>query len=384
MKILFFSAQYLPTVGGVERYTDSLTKILAEKGHSVAVVTSALPGLPYEDKNLYGADITRLPTFPVMNGRFPVLKYSRQLKAFIKDFAENPPDFCVIQTRFYTQSIMAAKLCKKYKVPAIVIEHGTAHLIRGGVVGFAGNIYEHIACRYVYKCCNQFYGVSPSCCNWLKHFGIDTEKVLYNSVDINTLENNAYKGKTGLMDKLPQEVYKQTKIVFSARFVREKGVKQLISAFEKIRKEYPDTALIMAGDGPLWEETNRVKIPGVILTGRLSYEENLALIEYGDIFCLPTFSEGFATTVLEAAALKTYIITTPTGGSPQLIPDETYGRIIPDMSRESIYQGLKYTLENIEKLNTATAKTFSLLEEQFTWEKTADKLEQIAMAAVKK
>ena len=49
MTLCFFSAQYLPTVGGVERYTFNLAKRAVQAGHRVLVVTSALPGLPQEE-----------------------------------------------------------------------------------------------------------------------------------------------------------------------------------------------------------------------------------------------------------------------------------------------------------------------------------------------
>ena len=73
MTICFFSAQYLPTVGGVERYTFNLARRVAAAGHTAIVVTSALPGLPDFETDEHGIRIYRLPVWPLMNGRFPVL-----------------------------------------------------------------------------------------------------------------------------------------------------------------------------------------------------------------------------------------------------------------------------------------------------------------------
>ena len=378
MNFYIFSAQYLPTVGGVERYTNSLAKKLIEKGHSVTVVTSSLQNLPEEEIDGDNIHIVRLPVIPVMGGRFPVLKLSAQLKKFKKHFAQNKPDFCVIQTRFYTNSILAARLCARHKVPSIVVEHGTAHLMRGGITGFAGNIYEHIICKYIHHLCPDFYGVSLSCCQWLEHFGIKTDKTLYNSITPEIVNGIADSGTESLMAKLPQEAADKFKIVFSARFIPEKGVLQLLSAFEKLKEKYDDIMLIMAGDGPLWNEADKLKGQGVFLTSRIPYRENLALIKLGDVFCLPTFSEGFATTVLEAAAMKTYIVTTPTGGTPQLVIGEDYGTLMPDMSEQSIYDALDKVLANKESLADATEKVYTKLNNEFTWEKTSEKLLNIA------
>ena len=77
MTICFFSAQYLPTVGGVERYTYNLARRVVKAGHKALVVTSALPGLPDHETDAEGIEILRLPVWPLMNGRFPVLRPGR-------------------------------------------------------------------------------------------------------------------------------------------------------------------------------------------------------------------------------------------------------------------------------------------------------------------
>ena len=378
MHFMFFSAQYLPTVGGVERYTASIGKKLVEKGHRVTVVTSMLTGLPQQESSADGIQVVRLPVIPLMNGRFPVLKISAEKAAFKKLFAQQKPDFCVIQTRFYTSSIMAARLCSRWKVPALVIEHGTAYLMRGGLMGLAGRIYEHTICRYIHHKCSDFYGVSLACCEWLRNFGVKTDRVLYNSVSPQELEVLARQGEPALLAKLPPECADGKKIVFSARFIPEKGVEPLLQAFGRIREQFPDAVLIMAGDGPLWESVRTNCPTGVVLTGRLSYEENLALIRQGDVFILPTFSEGFATTVLEAAALKTVVLTTPTGGSPQLIVDEEHGLLFPTMAQEDIYAALHQALRRDDWRTRAAENAYQNLIHNFTWEETSRRLAEIA------
>lgn len=383
MHFMFFSAQYLPTVGGVERYTAGICHELIKHEHRVTIVTSSLPSLPNYEVCDDGVYIIRLPVIPFMAGRFPVLKVSREKSNFKEYFAKNKPDFCVIQTRFYTSSIMAARLCKKYSVPAVVIEHGTAHLMHGGVVGIAANIYEHIVCRYIYRQCRDFYGVSLACCNWLKHFGISTDKVLYNSVNPEEINALAESGKKSLISYTGTSK-SNTTIVFTARFIPEKGVKQLMAAFKQIHQKYPDTHLVMSGDGPLWKWADSQKNENVILTGKLPYEENLALIKAGDLFILPTYSEGFASTVLEAAALKTVILTTPTGGSPQLILDSDYGILFPTMEEDSIFSALDKAISEPEWRNRAVEKAYRNLMNNFTWEKTCQRLISIAKNEVKK
>ena len=59
---------------GVERYTWNLARRCVAAGHRALVVTASLPGLPARETDADGIEILRLPSLPVMNGRFPVLK----------------------------------------------------------------------------------------------------------------------------------------------------------------------------------------------------------------------------------------------------------------------------------------------------------------------
>ena len=74
MVICFFSTQYLPHPRRVERYTWNLARRCVAAGHRALVVTASLPGLPARERDADGIEIYRLPSWPVMGGRFPVLK----------------------------------------------------------------------------------------------------------------------------------------------------------------------------------------------------------------------------------------------------------------------------------------------------------------------
>lgn len=168
MVICFFSTQYLPTPGGVERYTWNLARRCVAAGHRALVVTASLPGLPARERDADGIEIYRLPSWPVMGGRFPVLKPL----ADADDLWAQGIDFAVIQTRMYTQSVWAARQCKRRGIPALVIDHSTGYMLHGGLAGALGKAYEHAACGSIRRCGFPFYGVSGDVCRWLETFGI--------------------------------------------------------------------------------------------------------------------------------------------------------------------------------------------------------------------
>lgn len=373
MKFYIFSAQYLPTVGGVERYSNSLAKELINKGHSVTIVTSSLPYQPEQEIDSNGVNIIRLPVIPLMSGRFPVLKQSKQLKAFKKVFSLDKPDFCVIQTRFYINSIMAAHLCKKHNVPAIVIDHSTSHLMRGGIIGLAGNIYEHLAAFYLKSKINTFYGVSQRCVDWLNHFGINNAGILYNSIDINAINQIPIANKLTYVDT-PEQIL----IVFSARLIEEKGVNKIIEAFNNISSKV-NAKLVIAGTGPLFREIQNRQHDRITVTGALSYNDVIGLYKCADIFCLPTdYPEGFPTTVLESAACKTMLIASDKGGTSEIIIDDSYGILLKENTINNIEEALLKACRDKTYRQKCVDNAHKRLLDNFTWDKTCEKVIDIA------
>ena len=95
-------------------------------------------------------------------------------------------------------------------------------------------------------------------------------------------------------------------------------------------------------------------------------------------FCLPSDSEGFPTSVLEAVACKCFVITTYQGGAKELLVDEQYGIIMRDNTVESIQKNLEKVIEDDAYRTQAECKSYDRLVKYFTWDATAEKVMQIA------
>ncbi len=375
MKFCFFSTQYLPTVGGVERYTFNIAKLLISRGHRVTVVTSSVEGLPERETDEYGINVIRVPSYPVMGGRFPFVKITKffpQAKQILQDV-----DFCVIQTRFYPLSVAAAIACKKRKIKTIVIDHSTGHMPMGsGIVGKVAALYEHIACRIIKICGHDFYGVSGAVSKWLTHFKVESKGRMYNAIDPDSINSELAENPVDFRQKL--NLKPEEKIIsFAGRLIPEKGVEILIDAFEKAKLE--NTSLLIAGDGMLYEKLSAEKRDNVYLLGSLPHNNTLQLMTQSQVYCLPTmYAEGFPTTFLEAAACHCPVITTVTGGSSEFMPDESYGIEIQKLSVESLTQAIVNAMGDADWRRTASQKAYKNLMDNFTWTKTCDKLEHIA------
>ncbi len=383
-KYCIFSAQYLPNIGGVERYTYYVAKKLAEHGDKVTVVASYMKGQPiHEIKE--GIEIYRVPGFPLMNGRFPVIKLNSNMRKIRKSLELKGFDLVIVNTRFYLHSLYGMRFARKNKIKCITIEHGTSHLtFNNKYLDKLEHIYEHIITFFDKLYCKDFYGVSQACCEWSGHFGIKSKGVLYNAVDIReieTLMENAvadYKTDYGITEA-------DVVISYTGRLLREKGIPQLLEVVKNLKYE-KRIVLFLAGDGPLdefvrlvVEEANDgVRRNKIIPLGRIDFPHVAALLKITDIFCLPSDSEGFPTSVLEAAAAKCFVITTYNGGAKELIISNEYGIIMPNNRIQTLEDNLNKALLDEEYRNRAVWKTYEALKREFTFDVTVEKIRKIA------
>jgi glycosyltransferase involved in cell wall biosynthesis len=286
----------------------------------------------------------------------------------------------VINTRFWALSLWATQACRRRRTPAIVLEHGSGYLSLGGrVVDLAVRAYEHVALWWVRHYCQLFYGVSEATCDWLRQLGVSPQGVLYNAVDVAAVTGLAARCDWDVRDDLGLDPATPV-IAFAGRLIAGKGINELVAAMAMVRQTRPDAVLVAAGDGPLLESLNDASKPGVIFLGALPHERTLALIQQSDVFCLPTYSEGFSTVILEAAALGACIVTTPVGGTPELIASPTAGVLLEDVRPATIATALHRVLGDKAWRQQAGAECQARVEAAFTWERTANAVLGIAKA----
>lgn len=375
-----FCANYLPNLGGVERYVNNLAKQLIKMGHRVTVVTSNVFDLPGYETDENGIEIFRMPCYNIMKGRYPILKKNDRFKMLDKQLASKHFDLAVINARFYIHSVYAAEFAYKNNIPMITIEHGSSHLsVNNKVLDWFGSIYEHALTAILKKYCKDYYGVSQAACDWSGHFGIKSKGTLYNAIDIENIKSLENEKVCSYREEynIPKDA---AVITYTGRLVKEKGSYELACAFNELSDN--NAYLLIAGDGEQLDKISQISANNnrVITLGKVDFKHIVALLSESDIFCLPTvYPEGLPTSILEAVALKNFVITTTVGGAKELITDNTLGVLLEDNSVQKIADALKAALSDKEMRIAATEKCYDRLLQYFTWEKTAEKLESLVM-----
>lgn len=121
---------------------------------------------------------------------------------------------------------------------------------------------------------------------------------------------------------LNKNIIKINTILYAGTLESRKGYRDLINAFATIVKLYPEWNLVLAGNGEINEGKELSKQlcieNKVDFKGWVSGEEKERLFREANIFCLPSYAEGFPMAVLDAWAYGLPVITTPVGGIPDV------------------------------------------------------------------
>ena len=135
------------------------------------------------------------------------------------------------------------------------------------------------------------------------------------------------------------------------RLAPEKGHTYLIKAFCKIRLEFPDTKLLIVGDGPLrthlQREAKNLGIENkVIFAG--NRREVPDLLNLMDVFVLPSKVEAMPMALLEAIAARKSIVATKVGEVPKIINHNKEGILIESENTDELSKAVIFLLENKE------------------------------------
>lgn len=115
-------------------------------------------------------------------------------------------------------------------------------------------------------------------------------------------------------------------ILFIARFVREKGLFELLRATRKLLDAGKKFTLYCVGDGPIRQEAEALAAElrlgsSVNFTGLIPEEEATRYYLGSTILVLPTYTEGLSMTLLQAAAAGLPIVTTKVGAAPDYLKE---------------------------------------------------------------
>jgi len=178
----------------------------------------------------------------------------------------------------------------------------------------------------------------------------------------------------------------ETKVLLSVgAYTKEKGIRELVAAVDGLDRE--DVLLVTVGhEGDLrWWLLDRL---GELRQPARSFWrlDPVALRRWqiaADALVHPSWREGRPTVIYEAMAAKTPVVASNVGGIPEMVVDGETGVLVPPHDPDQLRRVLDELLDDPERLRAmGEAGHRRLLEQGWTWERHAQRLNEIHRAVL--
>ena len=309
------------TIGGTELATEKIAGYLSKAGIEVHVIT----GGSQKERKLEQRDSFYVHWVFLKRGIRGILSRFLVLRRVLREIQ---PDIIHAQG-LYSESIFAVHFGKRMGVPVVVAPRGS-DILR------ARSFTIFILSRLVLRRADLV--------------------LVQNEFMRNVCEKIAGKLETANfpngIDFIPVKSEKKGYILFVGRLHRVKGVDVLMEAAAEVLKKKKIHFLIVGTgeeEGRLREIVRSKKIESYVhFKGKKSGEDLRKLMGEAEVLVLPSRSEAFPLTVVEALAAGTPVIASRVGGVAEIIRNEREGLLVPPEDPKALAEAILYLMENRE------------------------------------
>ena len=332
-----------PTFGGSGVVATELGLALARKGHQVHFITYSYPvRLDFLEMNIHFHEV-HVEEYPLFHYQPYELALSRKMAYVIKTYHIDILHVHYAIPHAYA-GYMAKQMLKRegIEVPMVTTLHGTDITLVGNhptykeAVTFSIN--ESDIVTSVSESLKQ---------DTLRLFRIDKDiKVIPNFTNIKKSKETSPCKRT-VMAK-PEELI----VTHISNFRKVKRIDDVVRIFYGIQQKLP-AKLIMVGDGPEREIADQLcKDLGikskVLFLGNTSDIDRILC--FTDLFLLPSASESFGLSALEAMAAGVPVVSSNTGGLPEVNEEGVSGYLCPIGDVKAMAEKAIYILEDKTRL----------------------------------
>ena len=333
-----------PTYGGSGVVATELGMALANKNHEVHFISYSQPFRLDVFSNKINFHEVSVPDYPL----FEYIPYEHNLTAKLVDVVLHEK-LNLLHVHYaipHASAALSAKqilASKGIDLPIITTLHGTDITLLGKDKSFKSVI------EFAINNSDAVTAVSQSLKKeTLSSFNINKEiQVVPNFID-----SNLYKYKID-EDLRRSFVSKEEKLIIHiSNFRKVKRVQDVLKVFAKIREKIP-SKLLLIGDGPERLEMEQLcrnlnLCESIRFIGKLKAVEKI--LSVSDLFLLPSATESFGLVALEAMASKVPVISSNSGGLPEVNIDGKTGFLLDVKDVNAMAEKAIYLLKNQELL----------------------------------
>ena len=164
--------------------------------------------------------------------------------------------------------------------------------------------------------------------------------------------------------------------IFVGRLVADKGINELMAAFEKLAKTNSKVKLLLVGPyeqdlDPLHENTIHIveNNPAVVAVG---YQPDVRpYFAISNALVFPSYREGFPNVVMQAGSMGLPCIVSNINGCNEIIEHAKNGLIIPVKDQAAVFEAMQLLLNNCEKTKEMKQNSRQLIvtryEQKLVW-----------------
>ncbi|MGI6600985.1 MAG: glycosyltransferase family 4 protein [Dethiobacteria bacterium] len=328
-------------------------------------------GLPPENEPAFLAGLPAVSSFnlPLSGGVSPVgdLFTFRQLYGLLRTLRP-----ALLHIHGFKAALTGLPAARLARVPVLITVHNYPAHRASPYLPAAGRLLGAPGAHYV--------AVSNTLADELAAQGILQEQisVIHNGIDPAPFE-------TAAAERFSRSQSKDALLVgTAARFAPQKGLSYFVKAAAVLAPLFPQMRFLIIGDGPGRPALEKLARQ-LGLGRRLSFSgyctdlpRRLAGI---DIFVLPSLTEGFSLTVLEAAASGCAVVASRVGGIPEVITDGVHGLLVPPADVAALARAIASLARDPEQARRLGRACRERVKAQFTLERmlsrTASLYEQL-------
>lgn len=329
-----------PTFGGSGVVATELGKALAKNGHEVHFITYTQPArLDFFNENIFYHEVN-IASYPL----FQYPPYESALAGKMVDVVKYE-ELDILHVHYAiphaTSAFLAKQIlrCQGINIPVITTLHGTDITIVGKDSTLAPVVTFSI---------NESDGVTTVSTDLQKEtyntFKVRKEiEVIPNFVDLERFKRQKKEHFKRIICPNDEKL-----LVHTSNFRRVKRIDDIIKVFAKLKTIIP-SKLLLVGDGPeraAMEQLSRDLGLGedVRFVGKLDAIEEV--LSVADLFLMPSEKESFGLAALEAMACEVPVISTNTGGLPELNVHGVTGFLSNVGDIEDMVKNAEYILQD--------------------------------------
>lgn len=340
-----------PTYGGSGVVATELGKYLAANGHEVHFISYQRPvRLNENEKNIFYHEVN-VSEYPL----FTYSPYELVLTSKLVDVVKYE-NLDLLHVHYAIPHASAAYLAQQIlkdegiSIPFITTLHGTDITLVGKDPSFEPVI------TFAINKSNAVTSVSDSLRkDTFKSFKVDREiQVIPNFICLDEYNVENGKGNRELYAPNGEKI-----IIHISNFRKVKRVPDVVKVFAKIREQIP-AKLIFVGDGPeksivehMCRESGVCSDIKFIGTQKSTKE----ILSISDLFILPSETESFGLAALEAMACSVPVISSDTGGLPEVVENGKSGYMSKVGDIEAMAKNGLEILNNLETFKKNARKT---------------------------